>query len=348
MANVTVSEVLCFIANKFSVLTKLQLKSILVGFYTEEELIVAKDGLFASSAKLNVDGLPRPVKRARGDNRAKLTADDLLDLYMCLDEKGCLDRLPTYVARNLERVPSVKLEDMELYCVSQKLESLDKRLSAVESVNAKLDRVMVQLDTQQANITDVVEKVSSAATFKDACSQLDRVMVQLDTQQANITDVVEKVSSAATFKDACGQLDHHPTEAASALVVVDTDKADSGGWHTVHRKSDGARNSRRQAIRVRGTKVGITDDAVKAIPRKPVLAAFVSRLHRDTTDEELTTYLTREGMKGVVCRRLEPKDGQTFRTSAFYVSCCVESAELFYNEECWPAGVELRDWVYKR
>ena len=102
MANVTVSEVLCFIANKFSVLTKLQLKSILVGFYTQEELIVAKDGLFASSAKLNVDGLPRPVKRARGDNRAKLTADDLLDLYMCLDEKGCLDRLPTYVARNLE------------------------------------------------------------------------------------------------------------------------------------------------------------------------------------------------------------------------------------------------------
>ena len=92
-------------------------------------------------AKLNVDGLPRPVKRARGDNRAKLTADDLLDLYMCLDEKGCLDRLPTHVARNLERVPSVKLEDMELYCVSQKLESLDKRLSAVESVNAKLDRV---------------------------------------------------------------------------------------------------------------------------------------------------------------------------------------------------------------
>ena len=54
LADVTISEVLCFIANKFSVLTKIQLKSILVGFYTEEELIVAKDGLFASSAKLNL------------------------------------------------------------------------------------------------------------------------------------------------------------------------------------------------------------------------------------------------------------------------------------------------------
>ena len=253
------------------------------------------------------------MKQARGDNRAKLTADDLLDLYTCLDEKGCLGRLPAYVARNLERVPSVKLEDMELYCVSQKLESLDKRLSAVESVNAKLDRVMAQLDTQQASITDVVKKVSSAATFKDACSQLD----------------------------------HHPIEAASPSVVVDTDKNDSGDCLTVRRRRDGARNSHRQVIRVRGTKVGISDDAVKAIPRKPVLAAFVGRLHRDTTDEELTTYLTHEGMKGVVCRRLKPKDGQTFRTSAFCVSC-VESAELFYNDECWPAGAELRDWVYKR
>jgi len=173
-------------------------------------------------------------------------------------------------------------------------------------------------------------------------------MVQLDTQQANITGVVEKVSSATMFKEACSQLDQHPTEAASPSVVVDTDKTDSDGWHTVHRRRDGARISPRQVIRVRGTKVGISDDDVKAIPRKPVLAAFVGRLHRDTTDKDLTTYLTREGMKGVVCRRLKPKDGQTFHTSAFYVSCCTESAELFYNEECWPAGVELRDWVYKR
>ena len=314
MADVIISEVLCFIANKFSVITKIQLKSILVGFYTEEELSEAKDGLFAISAKLNVDDLPRNVRRARVDNRAKLIGDDLIDLYTCLDEKGCLCRLPTYVARNLERVPSVKLEDMELYCVSQKLESLDKWISAVELVNAKLDRVMVQLDTQQANITGVVEKVSSATMFKEACSQLDQ----------------------------------HPTEAASPSVVVDTDKTDSDGWHTVHRRRDGARISPRQVIRVRGTKGGISDDDVKAIPRKPVLAAFVGRLHRDTTDKDLTTYLTREGMKGVVCRRLKPKDGQTFHTSAFYVSCCTESAELFYNEECWPAGVELRDWVYKR
>ena len=46
MANVFVSEALCFIVNKSVSTTKLQLKSILVGFYTEEELIDAKDVLF--------------------------------------------------------------------------------------------------------------------------------------------------------------------------------------------------------------------------------------------------------------------------------------------------------------
>jgi len=139
MADVTISETLCFIVNKFSVVTKVQLKAILVGFYTKEELSDAKDLLFANSGKLKVEGLPRYVKRTKVDNRAKLIADDLLELCACLDEKGCFDCLPTYVARNLERVPSVKLEDMELFCVSQKLESLEKRLLAVESVNTKLD-----------------------------------------------------------------------------------------------------------------------------------------------------------------------------------------------------------------
>ena len=52
-----------------------------------------------------------------------------------LDEKGCNAQLPAYVAKNLDRIPAVKPEDMELFCVSQKLEALETRLSAVELVN---------------------------------------------------------------------------------------------------------------------------------------------------------------------------------------------------------------------
>jgi len=52
-------------------------------------------------------------------------------------------------------------------------------------------------------------------------------------------------------------------------------------------------------------------------------------------------------MKGVTCKKLVEKNGRNFRTSAFRVTCCIDSADLFY-ESLWPAGVELIDWVFYR
>ena len=48
-----------------------------------------------------------------------------------------------------------------------------------------------------------------------------------------------------------------------------------------------------------------------------------------------------------MCRKLKAKDGKVFRSSAVHsVSCSVEFKDLFYDEGTWPAGCELRDWIY--
>lgn len=112
-------------------------------------------------------------------------------------------------------------------------------------------------------------------------------------------------------------------------------------WSTIVR--------RKPALRVRGVKTfDDTGESVKAVPRKAVVTAFVSRLHKTTTEEDLALYLAAEGMTDIVCHRIKPKNGRRFSTAAFFVSCSAASAELFYNEKCWPAGAELRDWVYKQ
>ena len=103
----------------------------------------------------------------------------------------------------------------------------------------------------------------------------------------------------------------------------------------------------RKLPRIRGSKSS-GGETVSGVPRKSVLAAFVSPLHRDTTEKDLTTYLVAEGMRGVVCRKLKDKPGYVFRTAAFHVTCSRESESLFYDEKHWPDGVELRDWVYKQ
>ena len=89
-------------------------------------------------------------------------------------------------------------------------------------------------------------------------------------------------------------------------------------------------NRKQHRVRLRGTgNKTVGDDSVgtvvRAVPRKPVLAAFVGQLHKDTTPEELSAYLTAEGMKGVIRGKLKPKNSQSFHTAAFYVLCCLDS-----------------------
>ena len=268
-----------------------------------------------------------------------------------LDEKGCICNLSVvYVARDLDRIPAVKLEDMELFCVTRKMEALERRLSVVEAVNldpltAKLDYLSERLDTHQRVMAVAVDKVSTA------------VMSTEHVEDQSSADTAVKDTGAAVVVD--GQLLPVPTtelvtkaEASDFATVLSKSRAHKqqntpvtpGRAHKQHNTP----HEVRPAFRLRGAKdLGNTRGTIRTVPRKSVLAAFVGRLHIDTTEEELSSFLTSEGMKGIVCKKLKPKDGQIFRTAAFYVTCCLESKELFYDECRWPDGVELRDWVYK-
>ena len=333
-----ISEVLCFMINKFSCTSRLQLKSILTAFFKEDELSDAKDQLFNDAAKMNVDGLPRNVKRARGDNRLKALADDLLDVFTCLDEKQALTSLPVYVARNLDRIPAVKLEDMELFCVSQKLEALEKRLAAVETVNSKLDHISDQLAVQMDTVTGAAERIDMMAAVSEATQRPAMWADTADTASASNQSLLQSVPE--TINEG----------AASVSVPI---VGDSGPpFQLVERRKSQHRHQQQQAnrrvnqVRLRGTK-SVSDDRVRAVPRTGVLSAFVGRLHKDTTAEALTAYLSAEGMRGIVCRRLSSKNGRVWDTAAFQVTCCRDSESLFYDEQRWPEGVELRDWYFK-
>jgi len=85
---------------------------------------------------------------------------------------------------------------------------------------------------------------------------------------------------------------------------------------------------------------------LKAVPREQRLTAYVGRLAKDTTADELTAFLQNEGLDGITCRRLQAKNGRQFSTAAFFVSCPATHRSKFYDENIWPSGAELRDWVF--
>ena len=75
-----------------------------------------------------------------------------------------------------------------------------------------------------------------------------------------------------------------------------------------------------------------------------MLHAFVSRLSKDTTSEQLASWFVGIGVTGVICRKITPPAGMFFSTAAFKVSFDAK----FYDDKNWPAGCDVRDWVVRK
>ena len=59
----------------------------------------------------------------------------------------------------------------------------------------------------------------------------------------------------------------------------------------------------------------------------------------------MVDFLSTAGIVEPRCKRLSSK-GKSIKRAAFMVSCNVGSGDLFYDEELWSFGCQLRDWVF--
>jgi len=209
--------------------------------------------------------------------------------------------LPRFVVANLDRVPALKPEELDVCMLLHKINRL------AETVARHHELLTRQQDGS-----------SSTAPGGVPAQQSETLM------SCTNAGTTTHPSVDATAESAVGSWANLAAAAASS----------NSEWTVVQRKQ-----KPKLPIPVRGAKTMDSSQApatpgVRSVPRKPVLAAYVGRLHQDTTEEALTEYLKQEGMKGVTCRKLKSKDVKVYRTPAFYVRCCTESCELFYNEQC--------------
>ena len=79
-------------------------------------------------------------------------------------------------------------------------------------------------------------------------------------------------------------------------------------------------------------------------PRRVI--AFVGRLDKDVTAEDLAEYLSAAGVPEPSCKKLSAKDGKIFKTSAFMVSCDAKYSTILYDDSIWPSGSEVREWIF--
>jgi len=199
------------------------------------------------------------------------------------------------------------------------------RIPAVEVEDLYVFCIMKKLDRMESRLVFL-----KSTNIKEVTTKIDKIETRMNmpSSKSTTTQPIQVGPTGAHVTSV------HVPSSDSAILPPTSEDWEVARYH-------------RQKIRVWGTKVFDTSEAatIRAVPRQKVLAAFVGRLHKSTT-EELTKYLTAEGMELSV-KKLAARDGRVFPTAAFRVTCCPESSDLFYDHQCWPEGAELRDWIYR-
>jgi hypothetical protein len=328
--NMFISELLCFATKKYGNHENNSTKAVIASFYSSNDIAAAKELIFKITDELHVDGLPRMVSRRNTDNKARLDVDDIFALMDALDEKRVLDKLPKFVAHDPAKLPPFRTSDLDVCLLALRVAALEEQLTNV--VSKCVDQTFGSAGMGSSSKSDSVVNQSAAAAG------------QPPNTESLSADEPTRESSSTT---------NHPSWADLAKDFRDDDfeVVTPRRRRVPVNTTTGTKNADKEQPRrsLRGTKTTSSGDSgsmrVAAVPRR--ITAFVGRLNLDTTDDDLCELMTAAGMKEAKCKRLAPKEGQTFKTAAFVVSCSIVSEAEFYTESNWPIGCELRDWYFK-
>ena len=122
----TLSDPLCFIANKLGTVPLKPLKKTLIDFYSVEDISRAKSQLVKDIESLDLPDKPPHVSNRRdGENRQVRETDDIFTLITFLDERKLLSSLPTYVTDKPDNMHTLRLFDGDLSFLSARLDKLE-------------------------------------------------------------------------------------------------------------------------------------------------------------------------------------------------------------------------------
>ena len=317
-------EVLCYVQHNLPKHARTLVGTAVSGFYTDDEVSAAKQCLYAVLDKMNLDGLPRAIRR-QGDSKRKLECDDILSLFAFADSRQI--ELPTFVAIKLDRLPSVSPGDVDVFALAASVASLTSQVEKLtkqgEAAPSSSDLQMIskRLDGVESHM--ISGHAPTSTEFQMVTKRLDAVESYM-TNQAHV---------------------NFPPLSACEPPNLSAQSASSDRWVTVARSGPGELNQRKPpVVRVRGA---ASSSRIKAVPRKKITSAFVGRLDLETNETDITSMLDEAGVVVVKCFKLKPKPGSSWDTAAFYMSCGAEDQDKLFDSSIWPDGTELRDWYFK-
>jgi len=135
-------ELLCFVMDKCNVLPVDDLVKICVDFYSESEIISARNIVDSVGVRL--------PKRNRSSDRLRLTVEDIVK---CVLDPSIM--LPEFHAKNLARLPPVDVSHCDVSAILQELRALRAEVRSMGQVTATVETLTAELDELKTSVSDL-------------------------------------------------------------------------------------------------------------------------------------------------------------------------------------------------
>jgi hypothetical protein len=311
---VVINELLCFVYSHFGSVPQDSILAVLNSFFSEDELVKAKNVIYEICEK-SCTGVPRNIVR-KGENKKKQDATDLMN-YVSLMDEGAKDDLPTFVARNLRRIPQIDPGSIDLCFLLETVDDLRRKVESLMDIKKEVAslQTMVSGLKPPAAISSVRapplhNRDSGAASFS------------APTGMANDVNLRVNVPPAATRREI------QPSSSGE--------------------RSAGDRPSYVSAARkppVIGSKAGGLS-TIKASSRPREFHIHVGNLDLDTEPSMIQAYFKDNNVpiRVLQCEIVRSSRVANPRSLSAHVTIDALDKDKAFVPENWPEGVSIRSW----
>ena len=143
--NFVVNELLCFVKFHYGKLPKGDILTCINGFYTDEEVSLAKKLIFQllDGVEPKVSDPPRCVIRKENNNKRHLECEDILGALECCDKNKV--KLQTICAVDMNRIPKLMPSDVDVVSTAELVGILKEQMADLSSQVNELKQVIMEV-----------------------------------------------------------------------------------------------------------------------------------------------------------------------------------------------------------
>lgn len=377
--NIVINEVLAFISNKMDVMDEQSIERICVSAFSEDEIVIAKNLLFAS--------IPSRKKTRKRQGKSLRNIEDII----CLLKETEPEELPIFVARELQKLPPVLFDHIDVtrllkdllvmrndlnhiaenYATNTQLEALKSDIELLRckssepftnrKVNTKRGASRMEsfeYTSGPMGLTPIEVNPSCPLTLpQNTFEEKDSAVIVsgiLPAPSANKSAERQRLNSAVTVAetaesdavtnkpDECGA--HSVTTVQQAHVKSFSETVQDGDWKPQPRDDNWVlvqkKRLRNRFIGKRGIAVD-TDSNFKAADIK--IPMYIYNVSKDVALADVQKYIEKKSNISVTLEKINTKSPRQY--DGYKVFVPRQKIDVFMKDDFWPEGISYRRFV---